>query len=73
MPFDSFRMSGQFDPWDAMGQNEDSDEDYVPTGADGIDDGDPEFEQDDDHYQGADEDDASDSDELQNVGNSALG
>lgn len=73
MPPDGFRMSGQFDPWDAMGQNDDSDEDYMPTGADGIDDEDPDFEQDDDHYQDADEGGASDDDELRNVGNSALG
>ena len=30
-------MSDQVDPWDAMVQNDDSDEDYFPTGADGID------------------------------------
>jgi len=29
-------MSDQIDPWDAMAQNDDSDEDYLPTGADGI-------------------------------------
>ena len=50
-------MSGQIDPWDAMAQNDDSDEDYTPTGADGIDD--------DDDYRDIDEDDASDEDELE--------
>ena len=66
-------MSGQVDPWDAMVQNDDSDEDYIPTGADGIDDEDQDFEQDDDHHQDVDEDDTSDDNELQNIGNSALG
>jgi hypothetical protein len=30
-------MTDQVNPWDAMAQNDDSDEDYLPTGADGID------------------------------------
>lgn len=30
-------MSDHIDPWDAMAQNDDSDQDYLPTGADGID------------------------------------
>jgi len=55
-------MSGQADPWDAMAQNDDSDEDYIPTGADGIDDEDEDYEQDD--YQDVDEDNTSDDGEL---------
>lgn len=55
-------MSAQFDPWDAMVQNDDSDEDYVPTGGDGIDD---DLEERDDDYRDIDEDYASDDEELE--------
>ena len=55
-------MSGQIDPWDAMGQNDDSDEDYIPVGADGTDGG---FEEQDEDYRDMDEDDTSDDDELE--------
>ena len=41
-------MSGQVDPWDAMVQSDDSDQEYIPTGADGIDDSDLDFEPQDD-------------------------
>ena len=64
-------MSAQVDPWDAMVQNDDSDQEYVPTGADGIDDEDQDFEQDYD-YQDVDEDDTSDDDELGDMGDVAL-
>lgn len=63
-------MSGQVDPWDAMVQNDDSDEDYIPTGADGIDDEDQDLE--DDYYQDIDEDDVSDDDELGDIGDTVL-
>ncbi|KAF9654442.1 hypothetical protein BDM02DRAFT_3106854 [Thelephora ganbajun] len=68
-------MSGQVDPWDAMAQNDDSDEDYIPTGADGIDDEDQDLEQDDDDddsYQGSDDDDTSDDNELRDLGDIVL-
>jgi len=58
-------MSHQVDPWDAMVQNDDSDEDYLPTGADGIDDEDQDFDQQDDDgddYQDTDEDNIGDGD-----------
>ena len=64
-------MSGQADPWDAMVQNGDSDEDYIPTGADGIDDEDRDLEQDDD-YRDADEGDTSEDDELEDLGDIPL-
>lgn len=61
-------MSGEADPWDAMVQNDDSDGDYIPTGADGIDDEDQDFEQQDDYaYEGIDEGDTSDEDELRDI------
>lgn len=59
-------MSDQVDPWDAMVQNNDSDEDYLPTGADGIDDEDMDFEDDDD-YQYTDEGSDSDDDGLGDI------
>jgi hypothetical protein len=54
-------MSSQIDPWDAMVQNDDFDEDYIPTGVDGIDD-------DLDDYRDIDEDYASDDDGLEVLG-----
>ena len=58
-------MSGQPDPWDAMVQNGDSDEEYIPTGVDGIDAEDQDFEDQDDDYEDTDEDDISNDDELE--------
>ena len=63
VPLDNFRMSAQIDPWDAMVQNDDSDEDYIPAGGDGIDD-DLE-EQDDDDRDIGDEGYASDDEEFE--------
>lgn len=60
VPLDNLRMSGQPDPWDAMVQNGDSDEEYIPTGVDGIDD-----EDQDDGYEDIDEDVISDDDEFE--------
>lgn len=55
-------MSGLTDPWDAMVQHNDSDEDYIPDGADGID---HDLEEQEDEYRDIDEDDdTSDGDEL---------
>ena len=58
-------MSGQPDPWDAMVQNSDSDEEYIYTGVDGIDDEDRDSEEQDDRYSDMDEDGISDDDELE--------
>lgn len=69
---DNSTMSGRVDPWDAMVQNDDSDEDYIPTGADGIDDEDQDLEQDGDDYRDADEDDTSEGDELEGLGDVPL-
>lgn len=66
-------MSGQADPWDAMVQHDDSDQEYIPTGADGTDDEDQDFEQeDDDYYLDVDEDDTSD-DVPGDMGDAGLG
>jgi len=67
-------MSGQADPWDAMAQNDDSDEDYNFVGADGIDDEDQDLEpqDDDDDYRDGDEDDTSDDDEFGDLGDVVL-
>jgi len=66
-------MSGQADPWDAMAQNDDSDEDYIPTGADGIDDEDEDFEQDGDYHDvDEDDDDISDDAEPGDLGDIVL-
>ena len=74
---DIFGMSGPADPWDAMAQSDDSDQEYIPTGADGIDDEDQDFEQDDGDYdydydQDADDGDTSDNGELVNLGDIVL-
>lgn len=62
-------MSRQPDPWDAMVQNDDSDQEYVPTGADGTDDEDQDFgRQDDNYFLEVDEDDTSDDYELGDLG-----
>jgi len=58
-----------------MAQSDDSDQEYIPTAADGIDDEDQDFEQDDDDYdydQDPDDGDTSDNDELGNLGNIVL-
>ena len=60
-----------------MVQTDDSDEGYVPTGADGTDDEDRDFEQDDDDdddddYQDTDADDTTGEDELGNLGDIVL-
>ena len=59
-----------------MAQSDDSDQEYIPTGADGIDDEDQDFEQggddDYDYDQDADDDDTSDNDELGNLGDIVL-
>jgi len=67
-------MSGQADPWDEMVQNDDSDQEYIPTGADGIDDEDQDFDlQDDDYdYDDTDGGDRSDDDGLGNLGDIVL-
>jgi len=68
-------MSGPADPWDAMVQSDDSDQEYTHTGADGIDDEDQDFELQDDDYdydRDTDDDDASDDNELGNLGNIVL-
>ena len=75
MFLDTLGMSDQTDPWDAMAPNDDSDQEYVPTGADGIDDEDQDFEQqgdDDGDYQDADEGVTSDDDDLINLGDIVL-
>jgi hypothetical protein len=65
-------MSDQVDPWDAMVLNDASDEEYIPTGADGIDDEDLDFEQEDDDYQDIGEDDTSGDEDLGNLGDIVL-
>lgn len=65
-------MSRQADPWDAMVQNDDSDEDYIPIGPDGIDDDDQDFEQQDDDYEDTDEYGPSDDSEPGDAADIAL-
>lgn len=55
VPLDNTGMSGRTDPWDAMVQDDESDDDYIPTSADGI----------EDDYRDIDEEDPSDDDELE--------
>ena len=58
-------MSERTDPWDAMVQTDDSDEDYLPSSADGIDEENRDFEEQSDNYdRNIDEDDLRDGDEL---------
>jgi hypothetical protein len=54
-------MSGQVDPWDAMVQSDGSDEDYIPTGADGMDDEDQDLEEQVDDLLDIDDDDLRDT------------
>lgn len=68
-------MSGPADPWDAMAQSDDLNQEYIPTGADGIDDEDQDFELQDDSYdydRDTDDGDTSDDDELGNLGDIVL-
>ena len=59
-------MTGRTDPWEAMAQNDDSDDDYIPSGADGTDDYDQEIGEEVDNYQDIEEDDSNEN-ELGNL------
>lgn len=54
-------MTGRTDPWEAMAQNDDSDDDYIPSGADGTDDDDQEIGEEVDNYRDIEEDDSNEN------------
>lgn len=54
-------MTGRTDPWEAMAQNDDSDDDYIPSGADGTDDDDQEIGEEVDNYRDVEEDDSNEN------------